>query len=204
MPHRKTMLRGYLVMTLGLSMTLLASMASHAARPGAGIVNPNPEAAQQPPEQQSTSDTTPQTQAAEPSPQQTPATDSASQQPSADTQTAGNGAKPYAGHVQCEGKQCQIDLYLTWGYRTFSQCQVCHGLTGDGSTIAPSLMQKLKEIDRARFVDVVTHGFKGQIGVMPAWGQNPNVMKHIDELYAYLKARSDGVLPAGPIERYDR
>jgi hypothetical protein len=42
------------------------------------------------------------------------------------------------------------------------------------------------------------------MGVMPGWSENPNVMKHIDKLYAYLKARSDGVLPPGKIPRYDR
>ena len=32
---------------------------------------------------------------------------------------------------------------------------------------------------------------------MPAWESNPNVAPHIDPLYRYLKARADGVLPAG-------
>ena len=112
----------------------------------------------------------------------------------------------YDGHVQCgdDGKNCKIDLWLTRGYRAFSQCQVCHGLDGSGSTIGPSLLDKLKEIDHARFVEVVTNGYQGQIGVMPAWGENPNVMNYIDQLYAYLMARSDGVLPGGKLQRYDR
>ena len=53
-------------------------------------------------------------------------------------------------------------------------------------------------------MQVVVNGYKGQIGVMPAWSENPNVMKYIDALYAYLKARSDGVIPAGKVPRYDR
>ncbi|MDX1605634.1 MAG: cytochrome c, partial [Candidatus Competibacterales bacterium] len=112
--------------------------------------------------------------------------------------------KPYEGHVQCDNGECKIDLYLTWGYRAFSQCQVCHGLTGEGSTIGPSLVTKLQEIDKERFVDVVKNGYQGQIGVMPAWENNPNVMKRMDELYAYLKARSDGVIPGGRLPRFDR
>lgn len=112
---------------------------------------------------------------------------------------------PYDGHVQCDGdNSCKIDIFLVRGFRAFSQCQVCHGLDGNGSTIAPSLMAKLQEIDHATFVDRVTNGFKGQIGVMPAWGSNPNVMKHLDSLYAYLKARSDKIIPPGRLERYDR
>ena len=115
---------------------------------------------------------------------------------------------PYDGHIQCETEgdpgTCQIDLWLTRGYRAFSQCQVCHGLTGDGSTIGPSLVRKLREIDLDRFMEVVVNGYEGQIGVMPGWGTNPNVMNYIDQLYAYLLARADGVLPAGRLKRYDR
>ncbi len=115
---------------------------------------------------------------------------------------------PYEGHIQCETEgdpsTCQIDLWLTRGYRAFSQCQVCHGLTGDGSTIGPSLIRKLREIDLDRFLEVVVNGYEGQIGVMPGWGTNPNVMNYIDQLYAYLLARADGVLPGGRLKRYDR
>ena len=115
---------------------------------------------------------------------------------------------PYEGHIQCatEGDRstCQIDLWLTRGYRAFSQCQVCHGLTGDGSTIGPSLVRKLRDIDLDRFMEVVVNGYEGQIGVMPGWGTNPNVMNYIDQLYAYLLARADGVLPPGRLKRYDR
>ena len=115
---------------------------------------------------------------------------------------------PYEGHIQCETEgdrsTCQIDLWLTRGYRAFSQCQVCHGLTGDGSTIGPSLIRKLREIGLDRFMEVVVNGYEGQIGVMPGWGTNPNVMNYIDQLYAYLLARADGVLPPGKLKRYDR
>ena len=127
-----------------------------------------------------------------------PATTVATAAPAAD------GASTYAEHIQCEGKNCKIDLWMTRGFRAFSQCQVCHGLDGNGSSFAPSLVDKLKSIDRARFDDVVTNGFKGQVGVMPGWKENPNVMKYLDQLYAYLKARSDGALPAGKLTRYDR
>ena len=114
----------------------------------------------------------------------------------------------YEGHIQCETpgvpRTCKIDLWLTRGYRAFSQCQVCHGLDGSGSTIGPSLLDKLEEIDHARFMEVVIKGMQGPIGIMPGWENNPNVMKYVDQLYAYLKARSDRVLPGGKIKRYDR
>lgn len=117
-------------------------------------------------------------------------------------------ATAYDGHVQCEetadGKACKIDIWMTRGFRAFSQCQVCHGLDGNGSSFAPSLVERLNEIDHARFEEVVTNGYKGQMGVMPAWKENPNVMKYIDQLYGYLMARSDGAIPPGKIARFDR
>lgn len=118
-----------------------------------------------------------------------------------DTKTAGN---VYDEHIQCEGNDCKVDKFLVKGFRAFSQCQVCHGLDANGSSFAPSLNEKLKEIDRARFDEVVTNGYTGQVGVMPPWKDNPNVMKKIDNLYAYLMARSAGKIKAGALERYDR
>jgi hypothetical protein len=32
---------------------------------------------------------------------------------------------------------------------------------------------------------------------MPAFGTNPNVMCYLDDIYAYLRARSDGVIGRG-------
>ena len=114
-------------------------------------------------------------------------------------------ATAYKDHIKCEeGEACMIDLYLTRGFRAFSQCQVCHGLDANGSSFAPSLNSKLQEIDKALFVERVRDGFKGQVGVMPPWKDNPNVMKWMDQLYDYLKARSDGAIPAGKLKRYDR
>ena len=120
------------------------------------------------------------------------------------TASAASDPPPYEGHIQCEGGDCKVDLWMIRGFRAFSQCQVCHGLDGNGSTIAPSLVEKLKEIDKSRFVEVVKEGLTGQIGVMPPWKENPNVMNYMEQLYAYLKARSDGAIPPGRLARYDR
>lgn len=98
-------------------------------------------------------------------------------------------------------KFCLTDKGTYVGWRTFhSTCHACHGQNAVGSSFAPSL---IKHIDKKRFVDVVTNGFTGQIGVMPAWGKNPNVKDFIDELYAYQQARADGVLLPGRPQRKD-
>jgi mono/diheme cytochrome c family protein len=92
---------------------------------------------------------------------------------------------------------CLVDKSTYIGWRTFhSACFVCHGPNALGSTFAPSLVDRLKEIDKARFMSSVEDGYQGQIGVMPAWKDNPNVNKRFEDLYTYLKARSDGTLPA--------
>ncbi len=126
-----------------------------------------------------------------------------------DTQTASPpaadaGGTPYT--VNCEesgGKRvCKVDKGTYVGWRTYhAVCHACHAQDAVGSTFAPSLVERLKVIDEARFMDVMDNGYTGQIGVMPGWKDNPNVNKKYDELYAYLKARSDGVLPPGRPKR---
>ena len=53
----------------------------------------------------------------------------------------------------------------------------------------------------AEFYGVVVFGRKdfrnGQDLVMPAWGDNKNVMCYLDDIYVYLRARSTGALPGG-------
>jgi Cytochrome C oxidase, cbb3-type, subunit III len=118
------------------------------------------------------------------------------------TMVTGPADAPY--RIKCGGidpdsgeKLCLVDKATYIGWRTFhSTCFVCHGPNALGSTFAPSLVERLKEIDKARFMNSVQNGFQGQIGVMPAWKDNPNINKHFDDLYNYLRARSDGALPA--------
>jgi hypothetical protein len=56
-------------------------------------------------------------------------------------------------------------------------------------------------MDLAGFMEVVTNGRQvntaDKHSVMPAFGTNRNVMCYMDDLYLYLKARADGVLPRG-------
>jgi hypothetical protein len=71
-----------------------------------------------------------------------------------------------------------------------------------GSTFAPSLVERLKEIDKARFMNSVENGFQGRSAWMPAWKDNPNINKHFEDLYNYLRARVRrrlaGSSPAAP------
>lgn len=113
--------------------------------------------------------------------------------------------KPYT--IKDDGT---VDWYTFSGFRRYhADCHVCHGPDGMGSSFAPSLVESLKKISYEDFLDVVTNGRKNVSAsadkVMPAFGLNPNVMCFIDDIYAYLKARSDGVLPRGrPAKKEDK
>jgi hypothetical protein len=49
----------------------------------------------------------------------------------------------------------------------------------------------------SEFKKIVTNGRKKEGSVMPAFAGDKNVMCYIDDIYTYLKARSDGVLARG-------
>jgi hypothetical protein len=72
-----------------------------------------------------------------------------------------------------------------------------------GSTFAPNLMERLKtRVDYARFKHVLNNGYTGKVGAMPSFAKNTAVLKDTDALYSYLRARTDGALPAGrPVKK---
>jgi cytochrome c5 len=117
-------------------------------------------------------------------------------------------AKPYT--VECapdpeEGGAtvCRVDRATYVGWRTFhAVCHTCHGQDALGSSFAPDLTARVREIDKAIFLKAMNEGFTGQMGVMPPWKQDPNVNKYFEELWSYLQARADGVLLPGRPKRF--
>lgn len=95
-----------------------------------------------------------------------------------------------------------VDWYTFSGFRRYhAECHVCHGPDGLGSSFAPALTESLKRLSYDDFLEVVVNG-KETVGTaeqkkMPAFGNNLNVMCFVDDLYAYLKARSDGAIGRG-------
>lgn len=91
----------------------------------------------------------------------------------------------------------------TWnGFRRYHDaCHVCHGPNALGSTFAPALADSLKTMDYATFVGIVSGGKKedrgGTMFVMPAFGEDRNIMCYLDDIYTYIKARSLGIMPPG-------
>ena len=89
-----------------------------------------------------------------------------------------------------------VDWFTYSGYRRYhSECHVCHGPDGMGSTYAPALKDSLKTLSYGDFLGVVAAGRKNvsssQESVMPAFGSNQNVACYMDDLYVYLRARAN-------------
>ena len=103
----------------------------------------------------------------------------------------------------------KVDLATFNGYRRYhASCHQCHGPDGLGSSYGPSMVESLKILSYDDFLDVVVNGRQNVSGtqqnVMPAFGYVDDVMLYINDIYGYLKARSDGVLDRGRPERFDR
>ncbi len=95
-----------------------------------------------------------------------------------------------------------VDWYTFSGFRRYhAGCHICHGPDGLGTSFGPALAESMKTLSYEDYAEVVVNGRQdlgaGKQKVMPAFGTNPNVMCFIDDIYAYLMARADGVLGRG-------
>lgn len=122
---------------------------------------------------------------------------------------------PGPGAAQDEDKPYRVsedgvvDWYTFSGFRRYhAECHVCHGPDGLGSSFAPALVESLKTMGYDEYLEIVVNGRvnvgSGQENVMPSFGTNPNVMCFVEDIYAYLKARSDGALGRGRPKREDK
>ena len=102
--------------------------------------------------------------------------------------TETTGDKPYQ---VVDGK---ISANAMEGWKTYNGggCGACHGKGGKGG-VGPNIGQSLTtKLSKADFVNIVTNGKSGTL--MRANKTNKRVMDNLDNLYAYLLARGDGVL----------
>lgn len=103
----------------------------------------------------------------------------------------------------------KVDQGTYNGFRRYhASCHTCHGPAGNGSSFAPALKESVKDMAFADFLNTVVNGRQvdsasGQ-RVMPAFGTNPNVMNHINDIWGYLKARADGAVGPGRPKRIGR
>ena len=102
----------------------------------------------------------------------------------------------------------RVDQHTFNGYHRYSEsCLRCHGPDGAGSSYAPNLTESLKALSYEDFVNVIINGrqnvTKAQNNVMPSFGLVEDVALYMDDIYGYLKARSDDKLPRGRPKRVD-
>jgi len=100
-----------------------------------------------------------------------------------------------------------VDFYTYVGFTRYSaECLRCHGPDGMGSTYAPALMDSMKHLSYSDFYGTVAGGKKdvsaSQELVMPAEGENKNVMCFVDSIYSYLRARADDAVGRGRPEKH--
>ena len=108
------------------------------------------------------------------------------------------------------GDDGTVDWPTFSGYRRYhSDCHVCHGPDGEGSTYAPALKNSVMRMDYYDFQATVASGRQvvnsGENNVMPAFGTNPNVMCYLDDIWTYLRARGADAVPRGrPAKRVEK
>ncbi len=109
-------------------------------------------------------------------------------------------AAPY--RIACgAAPPCRVDLATYVGYRVFvAECATCHAADTRGSSFAPDLTERLRGKTSRDFFAALDHGYLGSRSTMPPRGRDPNVAPYYDELWAFLSARRDGALPAGPVD----
>jgi mono/diheme cytochrome c family protein len=93
----------------------------------------------------------------------------------------------------------KVDAQTMKGFRAWraAACDRCHGANQEGM-VGPSLLASMKVLTKEEFVTTVRDGrlLKG----MQSFGNSPQVMDNMDQLYAYLKGRSDGAITRAKVE----
>lgn len=102
----------------------------------------------------------------------------------------------------------KVNLATYNGYRRYTEsCMRCHGPDGAGSSYAPDLTRSLKSMSYEQFAETVVNGRKNVTtateNIMPAFGTVEDVVLYLNDIYGYLKARSDEKIGRGRPERFD-
>ena len=93
----------------------------------------------------------------------------------------------------------KVDSNTMNGFRAWraGACDRCHGANQEG-LVGPSLLESLKTLSKEDFVKTVRDGRleKGMV----SFSSSKMVMDNIDNLYAYLKGRSNGDITRAKVE----
>ena len=93
----------------------------------------------------------------------------------------------------------KVDAKTLEGFKAWRAmaCERCHGAKQEGM-VGPSLIEALKRLTKDEFKNAVMNG-RPEKG-MPNYNTSKTVIDNIDNLYAYLKGRSDGAINPGRLE----
>jgi len=119
--------------------------------------------------------------------------------------TSGDASKSAAAPASSGGKLYtvvdgyKVDHNTMEGFRAWraAACDRCHGANQQG-LVGPSLIESLKALSKDDFVKTVRDGRleKGMV----SFATSKTVMDNIDNLYAYLKGRSNGDITRAKVE----
>lgn len=123
----------------------------------------------------------------------------------------------------------RVDEATYRGWRAYhSACHACHGVDAVGTSVAPSLVERVRDLTEKQFTIKVITSYRIVMGQseaqgddqtairerfaeeamrteagelrMPAWGDT-GIKPRVTDLYAYLRARADGALGPGEPQR---
>lgn len=97
----------------------------------------------------------------------------------------------------------KVDANTLAGWKTWRAmaCERCHGAQQQG-LVGPSLIDGMKKLSKDEFKTTIMEGRPGT--VMPPFKESKSVVDNIDNLYAYLKGRSDGAIKPGHLHPLDQ
>jgi len=109
----------------------------------------------------------------------------------------GGAAGDHAPYKVVDGYK--VDPNTMNGFRAWraAACDRCHGANQEG-LVGPSLVESLKTLSKEDFIKTVRDGRldKGMV----SFATSKTVMDNIDNLYAYLKGRSNGDITRAKVE----
>jgi mono/diheme cytochrome c family protein len=128
-----------------------------------------------------------------------PAAGSATAKPDA---PAAAGASGSGELYQVAGGGTKVDAKTLAGWKTWRAlaCERCHGAEQEG-LVGPPLVESMKKLTKEQFHTTIMNGRleKG----MPPFNTSKMVVDNWENLYAYLKGRSDGKIKPGRLTGID-
>ncbi|WP_416048531.1 c-type cytochrome [Cupriavidus basilensis] len=118
-----------------------------------------------------------------------------------DAQSKSDTAQSAAPYKVGEGNKVDTNTLQGWKTWRAMACERCHGAQQEGM-VGPSLVESLKKLSMNDFHKIMMEGRidKG----MPNFGGSDMMQKNWQNLYGYLKGRSDGKIQPGHVYPADK